>query len=519
MRSGGWAKKINEHPFPLLALHISRFTLHVNGHRWQAFLGLGLLSALVYGLCFVWPYNLFTLKLAPLLHIGKLTRGQPIAQADFVLAFAAASGLYYLMWRLSRGPQPRSVWLALLSIIIALNTFLLWLYPIGAADIFDNIVRGRLTAVHGGNPFYEGPSAFKTDPFFRYAAWRESPSAYGPLWEILAAGAARLAGDDKLANVLAFKLAGLMFYGGCVWLIALLLKRLAPERATQGVVLFALNPLVLYETAGNGHNDIALAFFVLLAVWLMVERRFTWAALALTGGALVKFIPILLLPAVLAAGARFLPTWPQRLKFWLFTALACAGLVVAAYAPFWRGSGDVLGLARRTGLFTASLPTLAQVHLESWLGVVDSQLIVSRWALALTGVFVWVAVWHVWRLPFSPSTLIRAFAQIITSYLLFTCLWFQPWYTVWPLALAALLPEGAFSRLIVLLSYSALWKSIIFDFVLYPGGPLPTRLWRETWLAPITLGLPWLYVLYMRIKMQQTKYAIHNAQFTITNHE
>jgi hypothetical protein len=466
----------------------------------------------VYGLCLVWPYNLLALKIAPLLHIGKLTRGQPLAQADYVLAFAAASGLYYLMWRVCRGSQPRSVWLVLIGIMVGLNALMLWLYPIGAADIFDNIVRGRITAVHGGNPFAQTPNDFKTDMFFSYSAWRNATSAYGPLWEMLAAGVASLAGANKLGNVLAFKLVGLLFYSGCVWLIALLLKKLAPERAAQGVVLFALNPLVIYETAGNGHNDIVLAFFVLGAVWAVVQRRFTLAALALTAGALVKFIPILLVPVALAAGGQALPTWRARGKFVALTLLACAALVIAAYAPFWRADTDLLGLQRRAALFTTSLPTLAQVHLEAWLGVTASQQFVGRAALVVTGVLILVFTLLGVPLPLlgrwnrgdgQPQNFIKASAQIITYYLLFTCLWFQPWYTVWPLALAALLPEGAFSRLIVLLSYSALWKSIIFDFVLYTGGPLPPRLWRETWLPIITLGLPWLYVLYLRLRKSQ----------------
>lgn len=483
--------------------------MHVATHRWQSLLSLGLLSVLVYGLCLVWPYNLLALKIAPLLHIGKLTRGQPLAQADYVLAFAAASGLYYLMWRLCRGSQPRSVWLALVGIIVALNVLMLWLYPIGAADVFDNILRGRIMAVHSGNPFAQTPTDFKTDMFFSYSAWRNATSAYGPLWEMMAAGVAGLAGANKLGNVLAFKLVGLLFYGGCVWLIVLLLKKLAPERAAQGVVLFALNPLVIYETAGNGHNDIVMAFFVLGAVWAVVQRRFTLAALALTAGALVKFIPILLVPLVLAAGVQNLLTWRARGKFVALTLLACAALVIAAYVPFWRADTDLLGIQRRAALFTTSLPALAQVHLETWLGVTASQQFVGRAALVVTGVLVLVFTFLGIRLFLFergdrgeglPQHFIKAAAQIITYYLLFTCLWFQPWYTVWPLALAALLPEGAFSRLIVLLSYSALWKSIIFDFVLYTGGPLPPRLWRETCLPLVTLGLPWLYVLYLRLR-------------------
>ena len=107
--------------------------------------------------------------------------------------------------------------------------------------------------------------------------------------------------------------------------------------------------------------------------------------------------------------------------------------------------------------------------------------------------------WRAARAPRSDAdwqSPIRACTHILLFYLLFACLWFQPWYTLWPLALAALLPEGAVARTVVLLSYAAAWKTIVFDDFVYTGGPLPSNIWRETLLGPITLGLVWLYVGY-----------------------
>jgi hypothetical protein len=91
-------------------------------------------------------------------------------------------------------------------------------------------------------------------------------------------------------------------------------------------------------------------------------------------------------------------------------------------------------------------------------------------------------------------------AGVLLFYLLITCLWFQAWYAIWPVALAALLPEGALARLIVLFSYTALWKTVVFNVWLYPGGPLPPRTWRETWLGPATLGLAWAYGVYALLR-------------------
>jgi len=459
-------------------------------------------SVVVYTFGLVLPYSVFALQLKPLANIAKLTRNNPAAQAGFVLTFALLSGLYYLAWRLCRPTSGRSpsrlMWPTLMTALLAINLVVIWLYPIGAADIFDNIVRGRISAKYGGNPFYNVPKEYAQDRFYPYIAWRVTPSAYGPLWELLAAGTSRLAGDDKLANVLGFKLLNLVFYFGCVILIARILNRHAPERALQGVCLFALNPLVIYETAGNGHNDIVMAFFILLGLFALLNRRFTLGALALTAGALIKFIPLLLLPAALALGLRAQPALKHRLAFLLVTALAGLGLVAAAFAPFWRG-GDILNIKRRQSMFTSSLPAVIQTQLEGPLGPEQSQQIVSRAALGLTGLVAAAAAWRTWVEEDWLSPL-RASTFVLLFYLLFTCLWFQSWYTLWPLALAALLPEGETSRIAVLLSYAALWKAIVFDFFLYRGGPLPPRAWRETLLGPITLGLAWFYGVYALIR-------------------
>ncbi len=501
-------------PTSRLAVGPSRLTSPIS--RSAALSLISALSLLTYFFGLLLPYNLFTLGLQPLLNIAKLTRGDAAAQARFVITFAALSGLYYLAWRVCRGRQPRAMWVALIAGVLAINLAMLWLYPIGAADIFDNIFRGRITAHYGGNPFYSAPKEYWNDPFLRYTAWRKSTSAYGPLWELIAAGASRIVGDGKLANVLGFKIVGLIFYFGCFALIALILRRHAPERALQGACLFALNPLVIYETAGNGHNDVVMAFFILVGMYALAQRWFAFAALAVTAGALVKFIPILLLPVVIVAGLRSLSGWKAHTRFLLVTAAACVAFVGIMYAPFWKG-GDPLAIKRREGLFTSSLPAIAQAQLEGSIGVDESRRAVREVALGLTGLVVAAAMWRTWvETSASPVRKnaergrvgeginwlvpIRASTFVLLFYLLFTCLWFQSWYAIWPLALAALLPEGETGRIAVLLSYSALWKTIIFDFFLYTGGPLPPRVWRESMLGPATLGVTWLYGLYAAVR-------------------
>jgi hypothetical protein len=89
--------------------------------------------------------------------------------------------------------------------------------------------------------------------------------------------------------------------------------------------------------------------------------------------------------------------------------------------------------------------------------------------------------------------------NILLFYLLLTCTWFQQWYAVWPLGIAALLPPGPTVYLAMMLGgYTLLSKQIIFGPLIYRLHPFPGA-WREIWFAPTVLGLPWLYAFFSLI--------------------
>ncbi len=501
------------------------------------------LSLLVF---FVLPFSLLDLYDRPLLDLYKLSLTDPPARWWVLAGYMILGALYWLGWRAAQRAWGRAAWGVVLGGALASATLLLFLYPFGAADIFDNIMHGRILGVYGANPFQDVANQFSNDLSFAYVAWRRSPSAYGPAWELLAGGVAWLVQETLgvsetprvapiIANVLAFKLIGGVFLAACVAVVIVILRRKAPERALAGVVLLAWNPVVLVETVGHGHNDIAMVFWVLAAAWGLVERRYTLAILALVTGALVKFVPVLMLPVALAIAWRELGTGGQRargpegqrsegesardggaedqlrvkgyvsrfaprLRFLLITGLASIALVVIVYAPFWQGL-ETLNIERKQALFTSSLPAAAWAILQGPWGQEVAGRRISLFAAAMTAFFaLWQAGWA-WReqnwLSFP-----RAAFRILMFYLLITSLWFQSWYAIWPLALAALLPPGHEARLAVLFSYAALAKPLLFEPLLLWQRPLPPKAWRELRLGPAVMLLPWLYVFYALLQQR-----------------
>jgi hypothetical protein len=100
----------------------------------------------------------------------------------------------------------------------------------------------------------------------------------------------------------------------------------------------------------------------------------------------------------------------------------------------------------------------------------------------------------------------RAGLSLLLFYLLVSVPWFQPWYVIWPVALAALLPDEGLARGAALLSFAVTWKAPVFDYVLMVSNRNPgVREWREWRVTLSTLAVPWVYFMYETLRLIQLR--------------
>jgi len=414
-----------------------------------------------------------------------------------ILYSLATAGLFLLYWLGARWIKEagRAGWLVLIGGALAMNAALLPMHTMDAADIYDYIIRGRMTAFYNLNPMQDTPERVPAgDNILPFAAWKDATSAYGPAWETIAALTVRIAGPDRDTNVVVFKLLSCLGYALTAALIAWALRALAPERAMLGAYLFAWNPLMVYFAGGTGHNDMLMVAAMALSVGCLLRRWYVPAAAAAVVGALIKFIPLLLIPIIAIKIWHDLP-WRGRIVTYAALAVTGAALVLIFYAPYWVGF-DSLALDRRGRMFTSSAGTLVRQALRPLVGDDSAISLVSRGATALFGLY---ALWELWRL-FRAKTLenqmwIAAALRIVLFYLLLGAIWFQHWYLVWIIPFAAMLPDTPARRLTLWWSYIVTFQPLIYNYVSMRYTGWMDEPWRDLVPIVVFMGGAWLFVI------------------------
>ena len=431
----------------------------------------GTASLIIYVLAFVLPFNLFEAvsnRLPP--DIAEMTEYRRSAGLIYVLAMLALFGSYVLAWYVTRSEAGQAHGTIMRRVIwgfaIIFCLCLLFLYPLTAQDVFLYMTRGRILVVHGANPMRWPIEAFPMDDYLPFQTeWLDQRSPYGPLWEYMA-GTATFVGDRGLAPALiSYKGLAILGYVGCGLLIGAILRHRAPRWELPGLLFFTWNPLVLVETAGGGHNDAVMMFFVLLSLWLWEKRRAAWVIPALVAGALVKYLPLMLVPLVLVGIWRD-HSGKRRWAILVRGALISAVLIAAIWGPLWPGleNWDMLGQVKQANNSPATLLILLLArHMPSWPAFdAGRYLLLGAFAVCYAIVLV--------QLIRRKFDLQRAMYYAFFWYLLSASFTFGHWYVTWLVALAAIIVDRIVHSRTVVFAWAAESSPFIYT-------------WQRHWMA------------------------------------
>ena len=267
------------------------------------------------------------------------------ASADARLAvsigFEGIAGLVYLAAVAStlRAPSPLRAVPTVLVVAVLLRLIVLGDAPWLSTDLYRYILDGRVQ-IEGINPYRYVPAdpalAFLRDGnvFHRINRVDYAHTIYPPMAQAIFHAVAHV-GQTPLA----IKTTMVLFELAAIWATLRLLGLAGLDRTR--ILIYAWNPLPVWEFAGNGHIDAAALGFIAVAILAHVRRRSGLTGLLLGAATAVKLLPVVLAPALWRR-------WDWRMPLAMTATIAALYLYYAEVG--WGVLGFLPNYARDEGL-------------------------------------------------------------------------------------------------------------------------------------------------------------------------
>lgn len=323
-----------------------------------------------------------------------------------------------------------------------------------STDIYRYIWDGRVQAA-GINPYRYIPvdphlAALQDWVFFpKINRNSYAPTIYPPFAQMLFLLVTRFS-----ETVLGMKLALVALEALGLWALFRILR--ATDAPPERILLYAWHPLPVWEIAGSGHVDAVVVAAVAVALLAGIAGRRVLSGAALAAATLVKFFPLVLVPAI----------WRSRDWRW---AVAFVAVIVVLYLPYLQAGPLVLGF----------FPAYAAEEHFTWGGgfwlvdVARVVLPVPGWAYIgfAAAVMAGLAIAALRRSPDAASDLAWARIMAVAAVLLVSP--HYAWYFVWLVMLLTAAPW-----------WPALWPTL--TAVLLYWQPLEGRI--PMWVGFVIYG-------------------------------
>lgn len=249
------------------------------------------------------------------------------------------------------------------------------------------------------------------------------------------------------------------FFLGSTFILYKTLRVLKPEKAKAYSIVFAWNPMVLFEVANNGHNDSMMLFFILLAVYLLIKRSYFWIVPLLIASVLIKYVTIFIIPFFII----YINKFQSSFAFWRKVLLACILLICLSYYPFLQ---DDLSIYK--GLFMQFSETEFWFHYGAmplfayWMNHTFSfNFTTAMIKNSLTLIFLIVYSSLYFRKITSDIQIFEIIFKVYMAYFVIACFWMMPWYFLWILPMPLLISNAKWKATVLLITFSGLLGNFV----------------------------------------------------------
>jgi hypothetical protein len=376
-------------------------------------------------------------------------KSRVIDQVLLVVAAGSLVGLYF--WGLKFVPRAATSTVVLFAIAVGIVGFLT--PPFDSTDVFFYMATGWQQAHYGSNPYSEllrSVDGAMQDPMIQNEwmsrnrnPWLDIPMPYGFLFAILSRGIAWLGGGNFWLTLSLFSLLNGLMHAGIAWFLWQSGK-LLPEGSGKIILyLYTWNPFVVLQYLGDLHNDIIVAFFVVVAAYLLLKDRTQWSVPLLVAAGLIKYVTLVLVPFALI--------YLIRRKGWRASVnpmLVSAALVLITTAPYigdltsfkfgliWAQLSESTGSLHAFGVYSFRALGRLWPPLTSLVSDFEIASRIGLWVLFAS--FVVIQLYKAWNSKVEePVSMIQRWTSILFGLVFVASSQFYAWYLgmLFPLAL------------------------------------------------------------------------------------
>jgi len=262
-------------------------------------------------------------------NIGYFQR--PLSSFIFVFIVLMLFSFYLLiLWTVKRNNfTKKQAWFLIISTVVILT----FSYNSFSYDLFNYIFDARIITNYHQNPYLQKALDYPYDPMLSFMHWTHRTFPYGPVWLGLTVPLSFVGMQFFLPTFFIFKALMSLSFLGTVFFIGKILRRVNPAAEVFGVVFFALNPLVIVESLVSSHNDIAMIFFAIFAIYLIMNKKYIRSLIFLILSIGIKFASAFIFPVYLLIYffEKKKKTANWEFVFSLITILMIIPVILASY--------------------------------------------------------------------------------------------------------------------------------------------------------------------------------------------
>ena len=350
----------------------------------------------------------------------------------------------------------------IIKFVTIVSVLFMLILPMTSTDIFYYIATGWSDAKYKINPYYTSVYELKqsneiqNDEILQKMPefWEQQKIVYGPFWTLVSKLLASLSFGNLTLALFIFKIFNL-----CLHLLnCKLIHKLTNKKILM--LIYALNPLVLFESITNVHNDILLVFFILLSLYFAIKKKnIVLSIIALSIATAVKYVAVLLAP--------FLVIWyyrnekiSKRILNALWLALIFLIVLCGIYLIYTRDVQVLQGIITQQGKYAKSLLLI--------IDLIFNYKIANTVKLIFTIIFASIYLIEIFANLFKKKVSLRDNLRIsytmILRLLLLVITNFQVWYIIWLMPLIMWQNKKIIKSTINLTITAELASTIFFAF-------------------------------------------------------